>query len=64
MQEWWSCQQAASYTQKADKNLKINKPDTGSRPAGSLAEESKLATNEKLLQPVVSVDIKPTTAGL
>ena len=64
MQEWWSCQQAASYMQKADKNLKINKPDTGSRPAGSLAEESKLATNEKLLQPVVSVDIKPTTAGL
>ena len=64
MQEWWSHQQAASYTQKAGKNLKINKPDTGSRPAGSLAEESKLATNEKLIQPVVRVGFKPTTAGL
>ena len=38
--------------------------DTGSRPAGSLAEESKLATNEKLIQPVVRVGFKPTTAGL
>ena len=50
--------------QKAGKNLKINKPDTGSRPAGSLVEESKLATNEKLIQPVVRVGFKPTTAGL
>ena len=55
MQEWWSHQQAASYTRKADKHLKINKPDTGSRLAGSLVEESKLATNEKLIQPVVRV---------
>ena len=50
--------------QKADKHLKINKPDTGSRPAGSLVEESKLATNEKLIQPVVRVGFKPMTAGL
>lgn len=64
MQEWWSHQQAASYMQKADKHLKINKPDTGSRLAGSLAEELKLATNEKLIQPVVRVGIKPMTAGL
>ena len=64
MQEQWSHQQAASYMQKVDKNLKINQTDTESRLAGSLVEESKLATNEKLIQPVVRVGFKPTTAGL
>ena len=64
MQEQWSHQQAASYTQKADKNVKIKKPDTRSRPAGSLAEKLKLVTNEKIIQSVDRVGFKLMTAGL